>query len=550
MIVILRTLMKNNTIHILILFFLFGLHFSCTESKSKEYIKQATELIYSNTDSAQFLLNLINHPESLPLADYSDYILTRIKVHNRNSVSIKNDTAILKVIEYYNNTNNLKKLSEAYYMAGLVFEERDLPDSASIFYKKGIEVAEEINDNLLMGRGTYRYAELLEDEKKHAEAILWFQKSNQFFKNNNSLKLEINSLRKIADNYVLNNSVDTAVIIYQQYLENLPDRYAALKSHILKNMAVAYTKGNKFEKAKQTIRESIKEAPNNNLLSIQYLILSDIFKAQNQVDSANYYQAYAFKYGAELDDISILYFAYDTSMDHADKNDKFLESRYDYRLYRTSVDSIPQKQKFQTVRELQSLYNQEKLKRKNNELKIEKQRLFFGITSFILFAFILFLLYHLNRRKQIATLRNDLEKRGEIIDSTKSALVEKLNIYKKLTLWSISPQHEKYKRLLHECNKLIFDNDNEFIFNIETVSLLVDNIYDGFVSKLKNTFTQLNDLEIEICTLLKAGFTITEISSLLDKSNHTIYKYSSNIRKKISVPNNVHILDFIDHIYS
>ena len=537
----------NSCIYIygFIALLLFSLN-SCTKKKADEYIAMATEVMYSNPDSAQFILDHIDFPNKLTPLQYSEYLLVQSKIHRLTNVSIKNDTLLLKAIEYFKQTNNIQKLAESYLEAGRVFEEKDSITLASTLYLNAFETALKTDDERLKGFSAYDYAELLEDQLKYSDAIFWFNKAKKHFSKTNSKSLRINTLRKIADNYVLNDSIDQAIIIYEQSLKELSKNSVSLKPLILKNMAVAYNKKGEQEKAKFYIKKSISSSPNNDLYPIQHLILSDIFRAQNQIDSADYYQVYAFKYATELHDPSLMYFAYNTRLDRTLRKSRYLEARYDYWLYRHNTDSISQKQKYQTLRNIESLYNQEKIKRKEQELIVQKQRFYFLITLIILVGFAFFIFYYKRKHKQIKYLHSDIEKKEEVIDSTKSVLIEKLNIYKKMTTWYFSSQRSKYEKLLNESNKLIFEDNNEFTFNIEVVSDLIDSIYDKFVEKLKSTFPELTEIEFQICILSKAGFNVNEIAEILNKSTHTIYKYNSHIRKKIGVPENKHILDYLD----
>ena len=166
--------------------------------------------------------------------------------------------------------------------------------------------------------------------------------------------------------------------------------------------------------------------------------------------------------------------------------------------------------------------------------------------SLKIYSFVFFLFYHRRKHKQIKHLHSDIEKKEEVIDSAKSVLIEKLNIYKKMTTWYFSSQRSKYEKLLNESNKLIFEDDNKFTFNIKVVSDLIDGIYNKFAEKLKSTYPELTEIEFQICILSKAGFNVNEIAEILNKSTHTVYKYNSHIRKKIRVPEKTHILDYLD----
>ena len=136
--------------------------------------------------------------------------------------------------------------------------------------------------------------------------------------------------------------------------------------------------------------------------------------------------------------------------------------------------------------------------------------------------------------------------KDKILDLAKIVLGHKLDTYKKMMFLSISPQKSKYESFLNDYNRILFGKEESFLIDWGVILSLVNSIYNDYSIKLSKKYSQLNDIEKKTCILLKIGFSFTEIAGILDKSIHTIYKYSSIIRKKLSIPEDENIIEFID----
>lgn len=141
-----------------------------------------------------------------------------------------------------------------------------------------------------------------------------------------------------------------------------------------------------------------------------------------------------------------------------------------------------------------------------------------------------------------------MEDQNNIINSIRNSLYQRLVIYKKMVRLSISVNKSKHKTFLKEYNKILFDNDNneEFSIDWKIIYDLCNNLFDNYIEKVNRIFPLLNDIEQKIIILQKIGFNNTEIAAILEKSIHTIDKYSSNIRKNLIIPDTDSIVDFID----
>jgi len=64
----------------------------------------------------------------------------------------------------------------------------------------------------------------------------------------------------------------------------------------------------------------------------------------------------------------------------------------------------------------------------------------------------------------------------------------------------------------------------------------IDLVYDGFYSKLIEKYGEvLNEKEIQLCCLLKAGFSTKEINMLTRQSLQTVYQRKTQVRQKLGL---------------
>lgn len=73
----------------------------------------------------------------------------------------------------------------------------------------------------------------------------------------------------------------------------------------------------------------------------------------------------------------------------------------------------------------------------------------------------------------------------------------------------------------------------------DNLYILVDELFDGFHEKLLRRFPEVfTNKEIQLISLLKAGFSTKEISFLTGQSVASVYVRKSAIRKKLATAEN------------
>lgn len=353
--------------------------------------------------------------------------------------------------------------------------------------------------------------------------------------------MERRSMRQIADCYVLSGNIDTALVLYNDVLDGIPPQRLHIKADVYKNIAVTYKDAGYLDESLSFIRKSIEISPNETLYPIQYMLLASIHEDMGKRDSSLYYNRVALQYAKKQKNLDMIYKAYDALFE--------ADHRHRFNTYMLSApsDTIYQKQKYELAK-YQKLYNIEKIKKRDKELIAKAQRyiycsvlLFIGLVS-------LYLYQRNQRKKRQLQYEKELEDKNHIIHSIRNSLYQRLEIYKRMVRLSISPNRAKHKLFLMEYNKILFDHDDDSDFAIDW-DIIFDwsnCIYDNYIEKLSLYYPSISDIEKKIIILQKISFNITEISAILEKSVHTIYKYSSNIRKHLNIPEGDNIIDYLD----
>lgn len=189
------------------------------------------------------------------------------------------------------------------------------------------------------------------------------------------------------------------------------------------------------------------------------------------------------------------------------------------------------------------------LSRRNYKLTIERQRLWLFIIATVLIALIAvgitYWVSHRRRQKLI-----EAEERIEALEhlakvATVSSTEDKPALFKKILLQHIgiirtfadSPTSQNQEALRKISNVGDSESRSEALVNWSELYPVIDELYDGFHSKLLNNYPGVfSEREIQILCLLRAEFSTKEIGVLIQQTSNSIYVSKTSIRKKLKLP--------------
>lgn len=104
--------------------------------------------------------------------------------------------------------------------------------------------------------------------------------------------------------------------------------------------------------------------------------------------------------------------------------------------------------------------------------------------------------------------------------------------------------------LLRQFNKIGQQADTpDHLLIWEELYPVIDSSYHGFHASLVNQYAdRLNEKEIQLCCLLRAGFTTKEIHVVTGQSVSTIYHRKIDIRQKLNLEETGRLFDFLSHL--
>ncbi|GEM_PF-3494560 len=524
---------------------------SCVDNQNLYFLKKAEECFYTHPDSTQFFLDVIDFPEKMNEKNQARWAFLAVRSHQKNDVSLRNDTLILQALGYYSDQKDVPNIGKANLYAGRVFEAREEYDTAKKHFDEAIKIGMFSGNYKLAGRSASELGEIFQEEHGYELAIKWFTSSYEWAKKAGDIYYQINALRKRADCFVELDQMERALRDYQDALDQIPTDVDDLRSDIYKNRALTYLKMEEYIKAEEDIKKAMSYDENGKLKGIQFLILADIFDKNNQIDSAKWYYYKAFIAAKQTRDFAVIDAAFESVTEKEGINKPLKSSLGSYHRYKSASDSIFEKEKFNSTVAFENKFHQERIKNNNKTLIIRNQN--YLIVLFITCLLILFLFYKfrvktLKDKAMLLEMNKLIQHRDRTIKIYEISSSKLLEIYRKMVVLARAPQAYKYSKLLADYNQIVHNSDGELEFEWSVFEDLLDSVYPSFKYKITQRFPELSTKEIEMILLQKGGFTFQEIADLLELSIHTIYRRNSGIRKKISIAENQSMNSFLNEI--
>lgn len=179
-------------------------------------------------------------------------------------------------------------------------------------------------------------------------------------------------------------------------------------------------------------------------------------------------------------------------------------------------------------------------------------RLYRYAVSILLTAIVLLVIRHLNQRRiqayRLLTLERriqSLESFRQIRDEAREIILKDLDITRQIARLKCA-REEKDEKLLKELDRLDLFRDNHLLpAHWDRFYRHIDLSFDNFHRLVVSRFPELNEKEIQLCCLLRAGFKTDEIAAVWLQSVYSVHKYKTQIRKKIKAPEGADIVPFI-----
>ena len=384
-----------------------------------------------------------------------------------------------------------------------------------------------------------------------------------------------------AEIYLKQNTPDLAIPIYDALLQlDKKDGVAYILTEGYTFLSKAYTNKNKLKLAAKYLDSARVQASISENLSHRIFIASQqakIYKSRKQLsrgilelqtilknENIDFFQESKKDLYKELSELYAL---------NNDPKNALLSSNEHYRI-KDSLRAILQKNKFNVI---QSEFNYNelsaKLKARDAQLQVSKTEqkrardntyFSFGVLSLI----VLFFLISFYRQKKLNTVkRENLMAKQEVLSVKQEALDTQVAFKnKQITDFAIhiSEKNEllekikiklKQVKVINDTHKAVVNDTIHFINNDidqnrEKIQLYqqVNQTNDSFRAKIEQLYTNLNDKEKKVATMLRLGQPSKQIALQLGISAASVDNYRYNLRKKMEIPKGHSLKDFINKI--
>lgn len=544
---------------ILPFFLLCATFFSCCDGgRTESILRTADSLMEEHPDSALTILRRDSLEICRSGKDYRLwYALSRTEADDKCYILHVSDSTIRAAANYYNSHGSDLQRVRANYLLGRVYCDMHLYGHALTSFNKAITVESE-NDstiNRYKARSATWAGYVYEVKGLHKDALRYNKLAYGYAKQAGAQVTEVYSLRDIGRSYRDLNRNDIAIHYYQKAAKKaktIDD--ANLYNMVMEELAGIYIEEGRLDEAYAALNTQFLATTDKDISS-HYYIWAMYFEKRGQLDSAVAYN----KRGMNYSDVSI---KRDVSLDLARllmKQGKHNEAIKYYEQYSVYSDSVTASELNETSDMLSQVEKNIDIERKNTILAETKTNLTI-LLSVIIFTVIvvsLILIKHYsNVRKRI---REQQERANNYLSQLQETGMQKMKrneerIAQLKTELSVSNEKltEIRKSLMRNEAEMLAKQNEHMLFKEKHRELLIADLadtdvyklyhtpnavpssadyhrlvealnkaYNNFTKRLKEFYPDINDNEVWICCMVKAGLSSKEICNI------SPYLYSS-----------------------
>ena len=553
---------------------------ACGESGRVQFeqLQQIDSIAEVNADSAVAMINAINRDTLSGNDNKYYYDLLKIRTNDKAYIAHTSDSAILSVINYFENHDFNNLLPVAYYYGGRVYSDLGDAPQALEYFQKALD-CENINSHT-MAVAYSQMAGIYNRQNIYDLAIPAYKKAIELSKKNNNIIGVIYNSKGLGNIYFKENNNDSALIIYNNTIKLAEEvKFNKIISSIKLNIAELYLFQRNFAEAINVLNSIQTSLSKEDSITITNTYAHFYYRLNN-ADSTIFYCNRLLKsksLNAQLNGYNIL------ANLHIHNNQT--KEAYDAIVMSTQLsDSIRKLNTPQEIRQLSSIYNYQIRERENNKLKKEAHeneiKIISLVSSIVIVIIIaLFIIYITRKRKHILKLKLQnvellLKQSNEFsentiaennkkiahleshicsINSENQSLIQELKIQKKLL------ELNNEKAIIYKSQKdnaiLVFNNDTfvkeihnrlkntpegKNILSEKEWNTLIDkinNLFPAFIDTLHNLPFKLNSYEFRVSILIKTKFMPKEIALLTNHTDASVSMTRARLHKKLTNSN-------------
>ena len=490
-------------------------------------------LCESRPDSAMALLEGMPKEVMEGDANRMYYGLLKIKAAN-NLYMVQKDSTIFHIVDYFEDSGDKEKLRDSYYFLGKYYvEHNDAPQALKCF-QTALDMSDEKTPLAFKSKVYSQSGTLFLKQDLLDDAIAMYRKSYACDSTLEDTVNMIHNLRDIAQVYKHMDEADSCVaFLHEAYVLSNEIQNQRLLRSVSLVLSSQYLKNNRIKEAKDLLF-AVLDSVGDRLKPSAYCIASDIYKKEGKMDSVSYYchellnlrNIEAREYASrELADYHSLYGDYEKVRYYLNQN----------RLY---ADSVQKANASQSIENTHSLYNYNLREKEIARLKVaaNERTLYSMIVGFIVLS-ISFVFAYLNEKNkkryfELKLINEHVTELYELAKKKDEKEIENL----KSTLDNVLDNKENNENV----QKLFIYNlikdrlecgNNVTVADWKKIDAAVDSAYPLFKSRLYSYYS-VNHREYKVCILIKLGFSMSDMATIICRSNSALTSTRISLYKK------------------
>lgn len=484
-------------------------------------------------------------------SEYNQNVYKFLKVRARSFLkkNIAKSPSMDKVAQYFEGKGEAYKSAWSYFYAGKVAHLNGDYKNASIYFSEAQDSGGDLQDSLLLFNVYYYMGELYSSQCDKSAGIEAYEKALSY---HCSLPIESYLSLKIGDCY-LNVGQYEQALAYYSISEKLSIRMrdSVKTSCLLMNISRSYIENNDKANAIQYLRKALAYNDESAFVYRCMLTLAEIYLKENDLQTVFVYLEKLSAVQRVSPELLKEYYRTSSSF-HAQKK-KYEQAYKDFKNYNMISDSLVSFKANQKIDNIIRYYNKKKLIGRNLILRKQRVLLYMGMGLLFLICLIIILYvryiikkkenHYLEACSKIEILKNLNEKSNQFENKFKEILLGKLEVSRRLALISGQPldKHMSFLKMYDE----VMGDFQKIQLDWGELYFSVNFVYDNFQKRLIEYFPVLNEKEIQVCCLLRAGFRTDEISFVMRQSIYTVHKHKTLIRKKLGMDERTDITEWL-----
>lgn len=559
--------MYRFRIHFLLSSVFLILLYSCGLGKNspEAILSEADKIVDLSPDSALFLLETIANPENLDEKEYNRYLLLNVKAKDKDYRDIAGDTLVFRLKDFYLKKGDTEKAAIASFYAGRIHYMRKDLEKAVLAYLDAENLTQKSTDYNLRGLIQYDLGEINYGQVIRDESISRLKHSAHFFDLAGNYKNEILSYNGIGMNYQLQSQQDSAFYYYEKALSIAAVHKDSLqRAYVMQNIGVIFVNQGSMGQARSYFRQALRFLGGVNSQVKTYLNIARTFDIRAEKDSLTYYVDKSLQLVRENPDSSLSESGiYKLLAGVEEGNNNYQQALVHQKKYLELIDRTYKDANNKAILDIQKKYNFELIRNENNRLLI--QRLIFFLVALVLLVGIMAVWFFSFRKDaanrsalleaeqkyyQLKVMADGLKEEASSADEKemmfRDILSKHFDILKKAALlegYLKDDERKQGQKLLKKFNEIVYEEEN---LVWDKLYEAINYLYNHFPEKLKEKYPQLDENDIKLCCLTKAGLSNTEISIIVGFTLNTVQMKKTTIRKKLGIDGYGNFVEFLN----